>query len=206
MAILDSDSPYKGSGQLTREQFLFYEMRTTARLLQEGLTDQKVVDQILLENLFQYPTEKTVKQTARACISRLHALADAGLIEAVATQDSYTAKQICLYAMMKQYRMIWDFMITVIGAKYQQQDYTFNRRDINAFCLRLQEQDDLVASWSGNTIQKIESVISRILIENEYINNGKSTQLNPVLICGTLEAALRVNGEDAALPAFNCFP
>ena len=205
MAILDSDSPYKGSGQLTREQLLFYEMRTAARLLQDGFTDQEVVDQILSENLFQYPTEKTVKQTARACLSRLHALEDAVLVEAVAAQDSYTAKQICLYAMMKQYRLIWDFMITVIGAKYQQQDYTFSRRDINAFCLRLQEQDDLVASWSGSTIQKIESVISRILIENEYIDNGKSTRLNPVLICGTLEAALRANGEEAALPAFNCF-
>ena len=31
------DSPYRGSASLTREQFLFYEVRTTAKLLQEGL-------------------------------------------------------------------------------------------------------------------------------------------------------------------------
>ncbi|MCI6995410.1 MAG: DUF1819 family protein [Eubacterium sp.] len=33
MVNLQLNSPYKGSGSLTREQFLFYEMRTTAKLM-----------------------------------------------------------------------------------------------------------------------------------------------------------------------------
>ena len=49
---------------------------------------------------------------------------DPDLVEEIATQDLDTSKQVCLYAMMKQYRLIWDFMITVIGAKYRQQDYS----------------------------------------------------------------------------------
>ena len=32
-----NSSPYKGSTQITREQFLFYEMRTTARQKQNAL-------------------------------------------------------------------------------------------------------------------------------------------------------------------------
>ena len=32
-------SPYKGSGQITREQFLLYEMKITAKLMREGLND-----------------------------------------------------------------------------------------------------------------------------------------------------------------------
>lgn len=40
MAEINS-SPYKGSAQITREQFLFYEMRTTAMLKREGLLDGK---------------------------------------------------------------------------------------------------------------------------------------------------------------------
>ena len=35
MSETHNASPYKGSGQLTREQFLFYEMRTTAKLMAE---------------------------------------------------------------------------------------------------------------------------------------------------------------------------
>ena len=41
-----NSSPYKGSAQITREQFLFYEMRTTAQLIQEGLSDDAVIEKI----------------------------------------------------------------------------------------------------------------------------------------------------------------
>ena len=144
MPISISESPYYGAGSITREQFLFYEVRTTARLMTEGLSDDDILSRIVEENLFQYPTEKTIKQTAGACIRRLHAMNDPDLVSALATQDLDTSKQICLYAMMKQYRLIWDFMITVIGNKYRQKDYSFSRRDINVFFLQLQEQEKLL--------------------------------------------------------------
>lgn len=198
------ESPYKGSGVLTREQFYFFEMRTTAKLMCAGLSDTQITERITTDNLFQYPTERTIKQAASACIRRLHAIKDTQLVAAIAEMDSNTAKQICLYAMMKQYRLIWDFMITVIGLKYHQRDFSFSRRDINSFLMGLQEQDETIASWSETTVKKIGSVISRILIENEYISEGKATRLNPVLICSTLENAIRASGQELALPAFNC--
>jgi len=199
-----NDSPYKGSGSLTRAQFLYYEMRTTARLMTELQSDEEVIKKVISENLFQYPTEKSLNQIARDCLSRLHALEDDSLVKAIANLDSGTGKQICLYAMMRKYRLIWDFMITVIGGKYRQLDASFNRSDINAFIMRLQEQDDYVASWSESTCKKISSVLARILIENEYIDNGKATTLKPVLICRPLEAAIRETGMEVALSAFNC--
>ena len=198
------ESPYKGSGSLTREQFYFYEMRTTARLMSEGLGDTKIIDKIVTENLFQYPTERTIKRAASACVNRLHALGDDSLISAIVEQDSFTAKQVCLYAVMRQYRIFWDFMITVIGSKYRQQDFTFSRRDINIFFMQLQEQDDTVAGWSEETVNRIIGVLIKILVENEYIDNGKTTTLNPVLINSTLENAIREAGQEIALPAFNC--
>ena len=69
-------SPYKGSGQITREKFLFYEMRTAARLMEEGLSDSDVEERIVEDNLFQYPTEKSIRQMAKTCIRRLHGLQD----------------------------------------------------------------------------------------------------------------------------------
>ena len=196
--------PYKGSGQITREQFLFYEMRTTAKLLIAGHDEKDTIDTIIRDNLFQYPTEKSVKQMAKVCVERLKCLQSDELIGVIATADSVTAKQTCLYAMMKKYRVVRDFMITVIGEKYKQRDYSFGRGDIRAFFLRLQEQDDYVATWSDNTVRKMESVISRLLIENEYIDGGRSTSLNPMLITSALENAIRYSGDLLALPAFNC--
>lgn len=198
------DSPYKGSASLTREQFLFYEVRTTAKLLQEGLSSEDAIKKITEENLFQYPTEKAIKKIAQGCIRRLEAMDSDELVQAIANEPSDVSKQICLYAMMKQYRLMWDFMITVIGTKYRQQDFTFSRRDLNAFFLQLQEQDDLVASWSETTIKKMVSVISRVLVETEYIDHAKSLTLNPVLISRILENSLRESGDTLALLAFNC--
>ena len=179
-------------------------MRTTAKLVSQGLTNTQVADTITEENLFQYPTEKSVRKMAFTCIRRLNALNDSGLVSAIATQPSDVAKQICLYAMMKQYRLVWDFMITVIGAKFQSCDLSFGRADLNVFMMRLQEQDDWVASWSDSTIVKIKQVLARVLVENEYLDSITADHLNPVLLYPILENAIRNSGDTSALAAFNC--
>ena len=199
------ESPYKGSGQITREQFLFYEMRTTAKLICEGLEDKEVIDRIVQDNLFQYPTEKSVRQMAKSCITRLKAMQDPDLIKAIASQTSETAKQVCLYAMMKQYRLVWDFMITVIGEKYRMQDFSFGQRDVNVFFIQLQEQDDYVAGWSEATVKKVRQILIRVLVENEYLDNAKSDRINPVWLNPVLENAIKDKNETKALTAFNCF-
>lgn len=202
-AALQAASPYNAA--ITREQFLFYEVRTTAKLLYDGCSSEEVVERIISDNLFQYPTEKSVRKMALACLRRLEALGDNSLVSSIATQPSEVAKQICLYAMMKQYRLIWDFMITVIGEKYRLSDTTYGKIDLNSYFLRLQEQDDWVATWSDSTVTKLKQVITKMLVENEYIDNIKSTKLNPVWLHSVLKNAIRENGDEIALPAFNCF-
>ena len=205
MSSIQVNSPYKGSGSISREQFLFYEMRTTAKLLVEGLSDKEVMNRIVEENLFQYPTEKSVKQMVRTCLHRLHALGDNDLVNAIASQAADVAKQVCLDAMMKQYRIVWDFMITVIGEKYRLQDFQFSQMDMNIFFMRLQEQDDYVASWSDTTIRKIRQVFTRVLVENEYLDTIRAEKLNTVWLNPILENAIKMSGSTEALSAFNCF-
>lgn len=195
-------SPY--SAVITREQFLFYEMRTTAKLVAEGLNDEQVADRITSDNLFQYPTEKSVRRMALTCLRRLKALDNPKLVAAIASQPSDVSKQICLYAMMKQYRLVWDFMITVVGAKYENRDMSFSRMDFNVFMMCLQEQDDWVASWSDSTVTKVKQVLARILVDNEYLDSTAADHLNPVLIYPILEDAIRSSGDTKALTAFNC--
>ena len=196
-------SPY--SAAFTREQFLFYEMRVTAKLLCEGLEAGEVVDRVAAENLFQYPTERSVRKMAHGCLRRLSALGDESLVRALAVQPSEVSKQICLYAMMKQYRVVWDFIITVVGEKYRLQDISFGKSDLNVFFLRLQEQDDWVATWSESTITKLKQVLARVLVENCYLDSIKADHLNPVLLSALLENVIRSNGDVMVLPAFNCF-
>lgn len=200
---MDNTYPYIAS--LTREPFLFYEMRTTAKLLCSGLSEEAVVAQITNDNLFQYPTEKSVARMAKACLKRLAAMDDNDLVRAIAQQPTDVAKQICLYAMMKQSRLMWEFMLTVIGEKYRLKDSSFGRIDLNTYFMRLQEQDDAVATWSEGTITKLKQVLAKVLVENEYLDNIHADHLNPVYLHPILENAIRNHGDLMALSAFNCF-
>lgn len=193
------------NASITREPFLFYEMRTTARLLSEGCTEEEAVARIVGENLFQYPTERSIRRMAIACVRRLSCMNDKDLIETIAMKPQDVSRQVCLYAMMKEHRLINDFMLTVIGEKYRTQNMSFGRIDVNAFFLRLQEQDDAVAAWSEQTIQKLGQVIVHTLVDNEYLDNTRANHINPVLISSTLENVLRAGHDAYMLPAFNCF-
>ena len=157
------------------------------------------------ENLFQYPTEKSLRQMAHTCIHRLESMENESLVAAIINQPSDVAKQICLYAMMRQYRLVWDFMLTVVGEKYRTLDMSFGRIALNQFFMQLQEQDDWVATWSDTTIVKLKQVLRKILVENEYLDGIKADKLNHVLISPLLESAIRDDGQEIVLPAFDCF-
>lgn len=195
--------PYKAG--ITREQFLFHEMRTTAKLMNKGFNDEEIVNEIIEDNLFQYPTEKMIKNLAKVCVARLHTINDKNLVEIIANGSAESAKQICLYAMMKHYRIVWEFMTTVIAEKFKLKDLSYSRKDINVFITRLQEQNDVVASWSDSTIRKIKQVLTKMLVDNGYLDSTKSETLNPALIDLDLKNVLEEKNEKDALAAFNYF-
>ena len=196
-------TPYSGS--LTAEQFLFYEIRIASKLYAQGVSVDEAISRIKADNLFQYPTEREVARMTRACYRRLDALDNQCLIQEISSAPTEIAKQINLYAIMRYNRLVWDFMIQVMGEKFRTQDFSFERKDLNAFFSRLQAQNDSVAGWSGSTISKIKSVLVRCLVETEYLDHFKSTTLNPVLLCEELEQGIRENNDAEVLPAFNCF-
>ena len=196
-------TPYSGS--LTAEQFLFYEIRIASKLYAQGVSVDEAISRIKADNLFQYPTEREIARMTRACYRRLDALDNQCLIQEISSAPTEIAKQINLYAIMPYNRLVWDFMIQVIGEKFRTQDFSFERKDLNAFFSRLQAQNDSVAGWSSSTISKIKSVLVRCLVETEYLDHFKSTTLNPVLLCEELEQGIRENNDAEVLPAFNCF-
>ena len=193
------------NGGLTREQFLFYEIRIMASLVSQGYTKAEAIEKIREENLFQFPTERMITSIANTCFQRLSALESDALVYHLANATADVAKQINLYAMMKHNAIVWDFMTTVIGEKFRTQEFEFSKKDVNIFFFQLQEQNDAVASWSDATISKIKQVLNKCLVECEFLDSVRATQLNPVAIVPELEDEIRANNDMAALAAFNCF-
>ena len=197
------NSPY-AHRSITQGGFLFKEMRVVSKLLVEGLSDEDVYTKITEDNLFQYPTEKYIRGNVGRCLLCLKLINSSELISRIAFESNESTYQMCLYSMMKYSRLVWDFMVSVIGEKYRNQNTNFTKGDINVFFTRLQEQDDAVASWSEATISKYKSIIKGGLVSCGFLNNIQSQQLNYILIDPALERAIRVNGDMIALPAFNC--
>lgn len=195
----------KYNGGLTREQFLFFETKILAKLLSEGKTIDDAIHLIKQENLFQFPTERMVVSIANSCYRRIQALESSALTEVLGTASIDVAKQVNLYAMMKHNRIVWDFMTTVVGEKYRTQDFSFTKKDISAFIFQLQEQNEDVATWSDSTIKKIKQVLTKILVECDYLDSIKAETLNPVYLYPELEEEIIAKNDLAALPAFNFF-
>lgn len=83
MATFRDNWPY--TGVITREKFLFNETRLTAQLQLKGMTDEQIIEKVVSENLYQYPTDRMLRSMARTCLKRLAALGDSNLIKALAT-------------------------------------------------------------------------------------------------------------------------
>ena len=198
---MDINTPYR---TITREQFLFHEMRIVARLLKEGKTDDQVIQEIAENNLFQYPTERMIKNITQVCLNRFNKANSQELIDIVANDSADAAKQACLFLMMNYYRLVYEFMITVIGEKYRTKDTSFTKMDLNSFFTRLQEQNDVVASWSDATIGKCKQVLKKTLVENGYLDNSRSEVLNPVLLDFRVKEAIEDSNNKEALIAFGC--
>jgi hypothetical protein len=193
------------NGSLTAEQFLFYEIRIVAPLRLDKVALDDAIEKIKRDNLFQYPTERQVARMTRACWKRIDALDNDALVYELANASNAVAKQINLYAVMRQNRLVWDVMTRLIGEKYRRLDFSYSRRDLNVFFSNIQVENAQVASWSEKTVEKIKGVLGRMLVETGYLDTPRSAALNRFLLCRELEEGVRANGDLDALPAFNCF-
>lgn len=198
---MDSSYPYNGS--LTAEQFLFREIRIISKMFLEEIPLVKMIEIVKADNLFQYPTERQIARMTRTCYKRLVALNNIELVNELANAPVVVAKQINLYAIMRYNRVVWEFMMLVIGEKYESQDFSFSKKDLNVFFTRLQEQDDDVATWSDKTVVKIKQVLTKILVEAEFLDSNRATVLNHVYLHEELENGIKQNNDYAVLRAFN---
>lgn len=199
---MNQASQYKAS--LTSQQFMFREMRIVSPYYLADKPVEDVIKLVTSDNLFQFPTERKINDFVYSCYKRLGALRNEVLVQALAQAPVEIARQINLYALMRENRLVREFMIHVIGDKYVRQDFSYSKKDLNIFIARIQEQDDHVASWRDSTVQKIKQVLTKCLVEVEILDSTKSTTLNTILISEVLEKGIRENDDLPALVAFNC--
>ena len=203
MTKLAIDNKPSYNGGLTREQFLYYENRIVAKLILQGKTYDEILKECTEDNLFQYPSLVSYKLITKACYKRLTFTNDIRIVELVANANTTTSKLALLYAMMCQNLVVRDFMIDVIGEKYQSRVLNFDKTDVNHFFVQLMGRVDTVSTWSDATIGKIKSVLIKCLAEAGYLTTIRSTTLNPITADEELIELIKDRGEYEFLAAFN---
>ena len=193
--------PYNGA--ITREQFLFRETRIVARLrLESSLSDAEIVERIFDENLFERRTNHDVKRLVRAILRRLDALENADLVDLIAHGPLEDARQANLYAMMRAYRLVWEFMVGVVGERYRTGDLHLEQWEIRTFLEDLRAREPGVEGWSDSTLVKVRQVLANCL-HQAGILEGRSAEMVPLHIAPRLKEGIVANGDYAALIAFN---
>lgn len=195
-------------GAITREQWLARETRIVARLmLDDGLADaQELVAHVQATNPFQYPTERSLKSIARACIRRIASVSEdpalvARVVELLAHGTADQLRQANLYAMMCDNRLVWEFVVNLVGDKYRRLDYSLRPYEVAAFIEGLRAQSEAVDSWGDATRNKIRQALTACLIECGIYDRRAET-LSPLLIDFELAQVIRANGDAHAFAAW----
>ncbi|MBR3327178.1 MAG: DUF1819 family protein [Atopobiaceae bacterium] len=187
---------------ITREQFLLREMRIACQLHMDGLSDEEVIAQITGQNLIQYPTERMVNNIARVCVKRINAVDSERIVQIIATGTPEAAAQANLYAMMCTYPLVRDFMVSEVGRRYAEYDYTLGQMEMNAYMTRLQAEYENIAKVSDGTVGKIKQVLRKGLVECGMLASARSEELTPIFLDFDVREAIENKNDVAALVAF----
>lgn len=190
----------KYSAALTGEPFLFYESRQVARLKLSGRNQQQIREEIKSQNLFQYATEKSLAKRINAVQKRVDTL-DETLLRFLAEKPSETAKIINLYAIMQTNKLMLDFIIEIIGDKFEQGNLVLEKRDLNEFFVAKREQQENIARWSDETIAKLKRVLPRIIFEAGILADRNTGTLQRLTLDKDVEKYFREHGEIEFLKA-----
>ncbi len=190
----------KYSAALTGEPFLFYESRQVARLKLSGRNPQQIREEIKNQNLFQYANEKRLNIRITAVQKRIDTL-DGPLLRFLAGKPAATAKIINLYAIMNTNKLMLDFMIEVIGEKFEQGNLILEKKDLNEFFAAKREQQENVARWSDETVAKLKRVLPRIIFEAGIMVDRDTGILQRLTLDQDVEKYFRDHGEIEFLKA-----
>ena len=189
------------SGSLTRERFLLQEVRTVAQLVLQGLSDEDIMQTMLEDNLFQFPTKVEIRSITRSCLERLTPIKDDEQMLRLLVNASFdVAAQINVYLLMKHYDLVRCMLVNEIGERYRTLDYSFSKMDMSAFIDDYLYERDI--DWADSTIKRIKGTLHQILIEGKY-QVSNSDELLFVFLNSDLEDFIRSHGDEDLLPAFN---
>lgn len=164
--------------------FWFMEFRKVVQLMNKGMTLKEIDQKNKEENLFGAPTEARSKQIFGKVKKRIQAL-DPSFVPIFVDCDAPTQKMFCLAATLADDTLFFDLVYEVVREKMIIGSNEITDADIRVFFKNKQEQDEKVAGFYDNTLERLGRSYKTMLFEAGMIddNNFADTRkiLKPIL-------------------------
>ena len=162
--------------------FWFIEFKKVVRLLTEGKSYQEIKEVVENENLFAAATPARARQIYSTVTARIKSLDDS-FYPIFLKGDLSTQKLFALTAALTHDRLFFDFVYEVIREKIIIGSNEYADRDIRIFFQNKQLQDEKVAKWTDETLNRLGRSYKTMLYEAGVTDKANGTRkiLRPIL-------------------------
>ncbi len=162
--------------------FWFMEFKKVVRLLTEGKSYQEIKEVVENENLFAAATPARARQIYSTVTARIKSLDDS-FYPIFLKGDLSTQKLFALTAALAHDRLFFDFVYEVIREKIIIGSNEYADRDIRIFFQNKQLQDEKVAKWTDETLNRLGRSYKTMLYEAGVTDKANGTRkiLRPIL-------------------------
>ena len=174
--------------------YLLFELKQVIKLKEKGLLNQDIRKKVIEENTFQSSKKSSIERALTSVLRRSDVI-DQTLGTLMLEGSLETSKIINLYAIMKTDVLFYEFMVEVISEKLLNNDYLFEKKDINLFFTIKSEQSEQVRNWSDVTIHKLKSAYVQVLFESGVLKKRQSNELSRLIIDEQIKEHLRDIGD-----------
>ena len=150
------ESNRKYSAGLMSQSFWFVEFRQYLRLKKENISDDEIKRRITEENLFGAPNECRAHRIGNYLSARAGRMSQEELVLFFAC-DITSQKLINLICIMRNDRLMFEFINEVYREKVMLGAETIDLSDGRAFFTEKEKQDDTVAGWQDKTKRRLIS-------------------------------------------------
>lgn len=194
-------SPYT---TITGCTFLYYEFKRILPLLMDADSDSLLKEEVENNNILQV---NSIASRKRFVVEFKRRYAAVSPLFWKAWQDMSEAGQRAglLYAILKTYKLVFDFHFNVTMRKWNSIDHCLHKDDLLMEFNELSAHDEFVDSWSDATKDKCSSNYLTILRQARLLNE-KTGELTPVKLDASEAAYYVRSGEEWFLEACLLYP
>lgn len=193
----------KYSSGISSDGFWNNEFKKYLSLLQDGYSASDIMKLSDNENVFQFKSATRAKRVSRSLKRRVNSL-PAPMLRIYPSLNEENKLLVNYIGIMLTNRLVAEFTYEVYREEIILGDMKLRQSEVMSFLLKKQGEDEQVANWTHETVQKICSKLIEFLKSSELLETiPKSTahKVTPILLDYQLENVLKSENLDYYLQA-----